>query len=132
MTVAAKFATYKRGEIRTAKYTAGADIAVDQIVVLGVIHGKKSRIGIARQNIANGATGIVAISGVFEFPKVSAAVIKAGESVTWDADPGAVEDNVHSQAVGDVEEFGTAMHDAGNTVLFIDVDIAEPGKYKGQ
>ena len=123
-------ATYKRGEIRTALYTAGADIAVDDIVVLGIIDGKKCRVGVARQAIANGATGVVAVSGVFEFPKVSAAVIKAGESVTWDADPGAVEDNVHTQAVGDVEEFGTAMHDAGAGVLLIDVDISEPGKYK--
>ena len=125
-------ATYKRGEIRTAKYTAGADIAVDDIVVLGVINGKKCKVGVARQNIANGATGIVAVSGVFEFPKVTGAVIKAGESVTWDADPGAVEDNVHTQAVGDVEEFGTAMHDAGDGVLLIDVDISEPGKYKAE
>ena len=125
-------ATYKRGEIRTAKYTAGADIAVDDIVVLGIINGKKCKVGVARQAIANGATGIVAVSGVFEFPKVTGAVIKAGESVTWDADPGAVEDNVHTQAVGDVEEFGTAMHDAGDGVLLIDVDISEPGKYKAE
>lgn len=122
-------ATYKRGEIRTATYTAGADIAVDQIVVLGVIDGKKCKVGVARQAIANGETGIVAVSGVFEFPKVSGAVIKAGESVTWDASAAAVEDNAHVTGAGDVAQFGTAMIDAGSGVTVLDVDIAEPGTY---
>jgi predicted RecA/RadA family phage recombinase len=122
-------ATYKRGEIRTAKYTAGADIAVDDIVVLGVIDAKKCRVGVARQAIANGATGIVAVSGVFEFPKVSGAVIKAGESVMWDSDPGAVQDNAEATAAGDVAQFGCAMADAGNGVTVIDIDISEPGTY---
>jgi predicted RecA/RadA family phage recombinase len=122
-------ATYKRGEIRTAVYTAGADIAVDDIVVLGVIDAKKCKVGVAREAIANGATGIVAVSGVFEFPKVSAAVIKAGESVTWDSDPGAVEDNAHATGAGDVIEFGTAMTDAAATTVVVDVDISEPGTY---
>jgi predicted RecA/RadA family phage recombinase len=122
-------ATYKRGEIRTAIYTAGADIAVDDIVVLGVIDAKKCKVGVARQNIANGAKGIVAVSGVFEFPKISAAVIKAGESVNWDSDPGGVQDNAEATGAGDVKEFGTAMVDAGNGVLVLDVDIAEPGIY---
>jgi len=125
----AKFATYKRGEIRTAKYLAGADIAVDQIVVLGVIDAKKCQVGVARQAIASGATGIVAISGVFKFPKITGAVIKAGESVNWDSNPGGVEDNAHSTGAGDVKEFGTAMVDAGDGVLVLDVDIAEPGIY---
>jgi predicted RecA/RadA family phage recombinase len=122
-------ATYKRGEIRTALYTAGADIAVDDIVVLGVIDAKKSRVGVARQNIASGETGIVAVSGVFEFPKITGAVIKAGESVNWDSNPGGVEDNAHVTGAGDVAQFGCALHDAGSGVLFIDVDITEPGTY---
>lgn len=122
-------ATFKRGEIRTAKYTAGADIAVDQIVVLGVVDAKKCRIGVAREAIANGETGIVAVSGVFEFPKVSAAVIKAGEAVNWDSSEGKVDDNAHTTGAGDVAQFGAAMVDAGNGVTVLDVDIAEPGTY---
>jgi predicted RecA/RadA family phage recombinase len=122
-------ATYKRGEIRTAIYTAGADIAVDDIVVLGVIDAKKCKVGVAREAIANGSTGVVAVSGVFEFPKVTGAVIKAGESVNWDSDPGGVQDNAEATGAGDVIEFGTAMVDAGSGVLFIDVDIEEPGTY---
>jgi predicted RecA/RadA family phage recombinase len=122
-------ATFKRGEIRTAKYTAGADIAVDQIVILGVVDAKKCRVGVAREAIANGATGIVAVSGVFEFPKVSGAVIKAGEAVNWDTSEGGVDDNAHTTAAGDVAQFGCAMVDAGSGVTVLDVDIAEPGTY---
>jgi predicted RecA/RadA family phage recombinase len=122
-------ATYKRGEIRTAKYTAGSNIVVDQIVILGVVDAKKCRVGVALKAIASGETGIVAVSGVFEFPKVSAAVIKAGESVNWDASEGKVEDNAHTTGAGDVAQFGAAMADAGNGVTVLDVDIAEPGTY---
>jgi predicted RecA/RadA family phage recombinase len=126
-------ATYKRGEVRTIMYTAGADIAVDEVVICGVINAKKCRVGVAREAISNGSTGIVAVSGVFEFPKVSTAVIKAGESVCWDASAasgaGAVEDNAHSTGAGDVGEFGAAMADAGNGTTTVDVDIAEPGTY---
>ena len=122
-------ATYKRGEIRTALYTAGADIAVDEIVVLGVIDAKKCKVGVAREAIANGETGVVAVSGVFEFPKVSAAVIKAGESVNWDSSAGAVDDNAHTTAAGDVAQFGAAMADGAATTTVIDIDISEPGTY---
>jgi predicted RecA/RadA family phage recombinase len=122
-------ATYKRGEIRTIKYTAGADIAVDQIVICGVIDAKKCRVGVAREAIASGDTGIVAVAGVWEFPKVSGAVVKAGEAVNWDASEGAVDDNAHTTAAGDVAQFGAAMWDAGSGVTVLDVDIAEPGTY---
>jgi predicted RecA/RadA family phage recombinase len=128
-------ATYKRGEIRTIKYTAGGTIVVDQILVLGAaasgVDGKKAWVGVAREAMASGDVGIVAVSGVWEFPKVSAAVIKAGESVGWDASAGEVDDNLMTSAAGDVNQFGCAMADAGNAVLFVDVDISEPGTYDG-
>lgn len=122
-------ATYKRGEVRTALYTAGADIAVNEVVILGVVDAKKCHVGVARQAIASGDTGIVAVSGVFEFAKVTGAVIKAGEAVNWDSSAGAVEDNAHTTGAGDVAQFGTALADAGSGVLVLDVDIAEPGTY---
>jgi len=123
-------ATYKRGEVRTVLYTAAADIAVDDIVIVGPVDTKKCRVGVARQAIADGETGIVAVSGVFEFPKVSGAVIKAGESLEWDASEEAVDDNATAlTAAGDVSGFGTAMTDAGDGVTVLDVDIAESGIY---
>lgn len=122
-------ATYKRGEIRTGKYLAGAAITVDQVIVGGVIDGKKCSVCVAREAIANGDTGIVALSGVFEFPKVSTAVIKMGESVNWDSSVGGVEDNAHTTGAGDVAQFGCTVEDAGNGTTVIDIDIAEPGLY---
>lgn len=122
-------ATFKRGEVRTAEYLAGADIEVNDVVVLGTVNGKKSTVGVARNNIANGDVGIVATSGVFEFAKVSAAVIKAGESVNWDASAGEVDDNAAVTAAGDVAEFGKALEDAGNGDLTVRVEISHPGIY---
>ena len=126
-------ATYKRGEIRTVKYLCGATIAVYQIVIGGVVDAKKCRVLVAREAGVSGDTIICAASGVWEMPKVSAAVIKAGESVNYDADgattDAAVEDNAHTTGAGDVGQFGMAVEDAGNGVTTIDVDIAEPGTY---
>lgn len=124
-------AKFRRGEIRTAQYLAGADVAVHEIVVLGVVDEKRARIGIAQNAIANGATGTVAVSGVWELPKVSGAVIKAGESVFWDASEAKVDDNAMSpDDTGDVREFGCAMVDAGDGVTVLDIDIEEPGVYE--
>lgn len=78
------------------QYTAGADITSGSVVRIGNI------LGVALVNIANGATGSVAISGVFNVPKVSGAVIAQGESLTWDASAGAFDDNAATPATGDV------------------------------
>tara|TARA_R110002049_G_scaffold173699_1_gene340591 strand:+ start:1264 stop:1638 length:375 start_codon:yes stop_codon:yes gene_type:complete len=81
-------------------YTAGADITSGSVVKLGNI------LGVALTDIANGATGSVAIRGVFRVPKVSGAVITQGESLTWDvsanASAGAFDDNLATPATGDV------------------------------
>lgn len=126
-------ARFVRGEVKTIMYTAGSDIAVDQVVICGVVDAKKCHVGVARAAIASGDTGPVATSGVFRFPKVSAAVIKAGEAVNWDSSAdsssGEVDDNAHTTAAGDVAQFGEAVEDAGNGVLFVDVDIEDPGTY---
>jgi len=122
-------ATYKRGEVRTILHTAGADIAVDEILVIHNGDGLAARVCVAREAIATGAVGVVAVSGVFEFPKVSTAVIAAGECVNWDTTAGAVDDNAHTTGAGDVKCFGCAMKDAGNGPVVLDVDIAHPGAY---
>lgn len=122
-------AKFRRGEIRTAQYLATANVAVHEVVVMGVTDALKCRIGVAQNAIANGATGIVAVSGVWELPKVSGAVIKAGESVNYDVSAFEIDDNAATSAAGDVKQFGCAMSDAGNGVTTIDVDISEPGIY---
>ena len=62
-------------------YTAGANISAGDVVVIGNI------IGVAINDIANGATGSVATRGVFTVPKVSGAVIAQGESLVWTCQP---------------------------------------------
>jgi predicted RecA/RadA family phage recombinase len=77
-------------------YVAGADIASGDVVKVGQI------LGVALANIANGETGPVQIEGVFEVPKVTAAVFAQGESLTWDVSAGKFDDNAASPATGDV------------------------------
>lgn len=83
----------------TIDYTAGADISAGDLVVMGNI------VGIALTDIANGATGAVAIEGVFSgVPKVSAAVFAVGEKLILDvsATPDAFDDSSATPATGDI------------------------------
>ena len=77
-------------------YTAGADISSGDVVVIGTL------IGVALDDIANGAVGPVQIKGVFELPAVSAAVIGVGETLVWDVSAGAFDDDQATPATGDV------------------------------
>lgn len=81
-------------------HVATADITSGQVVKIGQI------LGVALTDIANGATGSVAVRGVFTVAKVSGAVIAAGESLTWDVSAssgaGAFDDNAATPATGDV------------------------------
>ena len=101
----------------------GAAIASDDVVVAGNL------IGIAHDDIpATTGTGVLHIKGVFELPKVSAAVIAQGESVIYDVSAGEVDDNAATPAAGDINPCGVAMKAAGNGVLTVWVDInATPG-----
>ena len=76
--------------------TAGATYSSGDVVVVG------EQIGIAVNDIASGAVGVVNMCGVFNVPKVSGAVIAAGESVIWDTSAGAFDDNAATPATGDV------------------------------
>lgn len=77
-------------------HTAGSDLSSGDVVVIGSI------LGVALVDIATGKTGSVQITGVFKCPKVSAAVIAQGESLTWDASVAAFDDNAATPATGDI------------------------------
>ena len=78
--------------------TSGSAISSGDVVVIGEI------IGVALVDIpATTGEGAVAISGVFNVPKVSAAVIAQGESLTWDSSGSAFDDNAATPAAGDVQ-----------------------------
>jgi len=68
---------FQRGEI--LNYTASADIAYGDVVPL------TTRIGIAREEIASGETGSVAVTGVWELPAIGTVAFTVGEALYWDA-----------------------------------------------
>lgn len=74
----------------------GSAVVSGQVVRVGKL------LGVALVDIAGGATGSVALSGVFSVPKVSGAVIAQGENLTWDASAAAFDDNAATPAAGDV------------------------------
>lgn len=96
---------------------AGSALSSGDVVVIG------QQIGVCVVDIANGATGSVALQGVFTVPKVSAAVIAQGESVIWDASAVAFDDNLATPATGDVSGCCVAMAAAGNGVTTVDVKL---------
>jgi len=95
---------------KTIDYTnGGSAISSGDVVVVGKI------IGVAVGDIANGETGVLAIEGVFDLPKVDAAVIAQGKNVIWDASAGAFDDNAATPATGDVSGCCIAMEALGAT-----------------
>ena len=71
--------------------------------------------GVALVDIANGAWGSVAIQGVFDVPKVDAAVIAIGEFVIFDSSVGEFDDNAATPATGDVSNGAWAIESKGAT-----------------
>lgn len=59
-------------------YTAGANIASGQVVLMGV------RIGVALAAIVSGATGPMQVTGVFSIAKLSTDVVGQGADLYWD------------------------------------------------
>ncbi len=89
----------------------GAAKVSGQVVVIGKV------LGVCLVDIAAGATGSVALDGVFSVPKVSGAVIAQGENLTWDASAAAFDDNAAVAATGDVTgPPAIAFESAGNGV----------------
>lgn len=93
------------------QYTAGADISSGDVVKMG------NTLGVALQDIANGATGSVAIRGVFTVPKVTAAVIAQGDSLTWDVSVSKFDDNAATPATGDVTGAAALAFEAGTSSM---------------
>ena len=91
----------------------GSDVSSGDVVVLG--ETGDATIGVALVNIANGASGAVALEGVFTVPKVSAAVFKQGESLVYDVSASAFDDNQATPATGDVSGGVVAAADGAAT-----------------
>ena len=96
---------------------SGSAISAGAVVVIG------QQIGVALVDIANGATGSVALDGVFTVPKVSGAVIGQGQSVIYDVSVSAFDDNQATPATGDVSGCCVATKAAGNGETTVDVKL---------
>lgn len=97
-------------------HVAASTIAAGDVVAIGQM------LGVALADIANGATGSVQIKGVFDVPKVSGAVIAAGESLVYDVSAVAFDDNAATPASGDISgPPAVAVEAAGNGVTTIAV-----------
>lgn len=106
------------GEVMDWTNATGSDVSSGDVVVIGAV------LGVALVDIANGATGSVAISGVYTAPKVSGAVIAQGESLTWDVSAGAFDDNAASAATGDITGApAVAFEGAGNGATTLAVKL---------
>lgn len=66
----------QKGE--TIDYVASANIAIGEVIPL------VTRVGVALETIANGATGSVALTGVFEAAAVNDAAFAVGDQLFWD------------------------------------------------
>ncbi|MEX2964215.1 capsid cement protein [Microbulbifer sp. TYP-18] len=106
----------QQGKVLSFMNDTGSDITSGSVVVMGAV------LGIALADIANGEPGNVQIGGVFVVPKVSAADIKQGESLTWDISASAFDDNAAAAAAGDVTgptAFAAQTAGAGATALAV-------------
>ena len=72
-------------------------------------------VGVALVDIANGASGSVAITQVYNLPKVDAAVIAQGEQVHYDVSAAEVDDESATPAAGDLLGWGIAAEAKGTT-----------------
>ncbi|WP_444904216.1 capsid cement protein [Microbulbifer sp. CnH-101-E] len=71
-------------------------ITSGQVIAVGAV------LGVAMDDIAVGESGVIAIEGVFSVPKVSAAEISQGETLTWDASVAAFDSSAAAAATGDI------------------------------
>lgn len=85
----------------------GSAVSAGDVVVVGNI------LGVCLVDIASTAAGAVSIDGVYDVPKVSAAVIAQGESLTWDVSAGEFDDNAATPATGDVTGPPAVAYEAG-------------------
>ncbi len=60
------------------------DYTPAEAVSAGQVVASNDLLGVAKLDIAAGALGALAVTGVFDFPKASGSAIEFGESVYWD------------------------------------------------
>ena len=79
---------------KSIDYTPGADVTAGDVVV------QEDLVGVAKLDIASGALGALAVTGVFDFPKTAGVgeAIAAGAKVYWDVADGVAKTDDESGA----------------------------------
>lgn len=81
-------------------------------------------LGVALVDLPVGATGSVAIRGVFSVPKVTSAVLAQGARVLWDASAAKFDAASATAAAGDVSGDGAHVHTAaGNGATTVEISF---------
>jgi len=112
------------GEGNVITYSnSGSAISSGDVVVIG------SLIGAALVDIAaTTGSGSVQISGVFDLPKVDAAVIAVGEVLSYDVSTSDFDDNAAVAAAGDITGSCVAMEALGATTsanILVKINVGE-------
>lgn len=108
----------QEGDIINWTNSTGSAVASGDVVVIG------QTLGVALVAIAAGAVGAVALEGVFTLPKVTGAVIAAGETLVWDVSAGKFDDNQATPAAGDISgAAAVAFEAAGNGATTLKVRL---------
>lgn len=94
------------------QFVAGAATVSGAGVKIGV------RFGVAVSDVANGATGVAAMEGVFTIPKLSTDVVAQGVLLYWDD----VNKRLTVTSAGNTQA-GYAQAAAGNGVTTVDIMI---------
>lgn len=71
----------------------GSAISSGDLVIVG------KRVGVAKDDIANGSTGVVHIEGVFEVPKEASLAVSQGDLLYCDATSGELDKTATSQTL---------------------------------
>lgn len=93
-------------------HTAAADISSGTCVAVG------DRVGVACTDIANGASGVLAMEGVFNLPKTSTDTIAQGVKVYLDVSAGEITTTATDNILA-----GYAFAAAANGATTVDVNI---------
>ncbi|BBM00454.1 DUF2190 family protein [Microbulbifer sp. GL-2] len=114
------------GRMLDVTNNTSAVITSGQVLAVGAV------LGVAMDDIAVGETGVLAIDGVFSVPKVSAAEINQGETLTWVVASSAFDSNAATAATGDITgPTAFAAEAAGNGVTSLAVKFTGvPGTVK--
>lgn len=103
----------------------GSGVASGDIVVVGAL------VCVACVDIADGSSGELATSGVFEVPKTAGSsghAIGQGEAVMYDASAAKIDNKDASPATGDVTLFAVAFEAAITTATTVKIILnANPG-----